>query len=387
MSTIWKQYGATAGEEAELVAYAQRAFDASAFDRPITCPMGDEPFVSAWESYVVEAERVGVAACLRDRLAQLRFPIATGISTQAEYAAAVKRGAGLDARATGGLQFAAPDALRLFVHPTAAGRVPVIVAGARADFVALVQALTCRNEPTPVPDSMGACIVAGYNNWDRVHALKREWEASPGDHSEADWSRAFAAIVPRKELYQDRFIILSSGPYSGVAAAEMGLAEQTWRRTSLIIRLEHECAHYFTRKALGSMRNSILDELIADYAGIVAATGGYRADWFLRFLGLESRSGCRAGGRLHNYRGSSLSDGAFTVLQSVVRRAAEELEKFTRTYSPSAPPAIENARAIVALAYTGLDGLAAGDAPIRLTEAWTRAFQIICDGHPVFAGR
>jgi len=85
----------------------------------------------------------------------------------------------------------------------------------------------------------------------------------------------------RKELYQDRFIILSSGPYSGVAAAEMGVPEDEWRRISLTIRLEHECAHYLTRQILGSMRNSLLDELIADFAGIVAATDRYRADWFL----------------------------------------------------------------------------------------------------------
>ena len=30
------------------------------------------------------------------------------------------------------------------------------------------------------------------------------------------------------------------------------------------------------------MRNNILDELVADYMGITAAAGRYRADWFLR---------------------------------------------------------------------------------------------------------
>ncbi len=44
--------------------------------------------------------------------------------------------------------------------------------------------------------------------------------------------------------------------------------------------------HYVTRHALGTMRNSMLDELIADYVGIVSATGAYRGDWFLRFLGV-----------------------------------------------------------------------------------------------------
>jgi len=69
----------------------------------------------------------------------------------------------------------------------------------------------------------------------------------------------------------------------------MGMDESTWHSLSLIIRLSHECTHYFTRRLFGSMRNNLLDELIADYQGIVAANGGrYRADWFLRFVGLES---------------------------------------------------------------------------------------------------
>ncbi len=75
------------------------------------------------------------------------------------------------------------------------------------------------------------------------------------------------------------------------------------------------------------MRNSLLDELIADWAGITAAAGRFRADWFLRFMGLEEEGRYRAGGRLENYRGKPpLSDGAFKVLQSLVRNAARKLE-------------------------------------------------------------
>jgi hypothetical protein len=385
MRTLWSQYGASDSEEAELVAYARSPFDPSVFERPIGCPMPDEPFVRTWERYAAEAERIGVAACLRTRLVQLRFPIAAGISTQAEYGAAVRRGARVDSE--GGVRFVDPDALRLFLHPTAAGRVPVVVAGAREDFISLVRALTLRNEPAPVPDSMGACIVAGYNNWDRVAELRRQWEASnPRDASEGAWSVVLAGIVPRKELYQDRFILLSSGPYSGVGAAEVGEPEEKWKRTSLTIRLEHECAHYFTRQALGAMRNAILDELIADFAGIVAATGRYRADWFLRFLGLESDACCRPGGRIHNYRGTpSLSDGAFSVLQAVVRRAAAQLERFAATNRPTSSPVIENARAIVALACVGLEGIASDEAPARLAHAFALASRVVREATPVFA--
>jgi len=387
METLWSRYGASERQEVELVGYNRSVFDPSAFERPIECPMPDEPFVRTWEGYVAEAERVGVEACLRTRLVQLRFPIAVGMSAQAAYVAAVRRGAGLDDRTADGVEFVDPHALRLFIHPTAAGRVPVIVAGAREDFVSLVLALTRRNELEPVPDSMGACIVAGYNNWDRVFELRRRWEASsPHDRSEATWSAAFAEIVPRKERYQDRFIILSSGAYSGVGAAEMGLPEEAWRRMSLAIRLEHECAHYFTRQALGAMRNSILDELIADFAGIVAAAGRYRADWFLRFLGLESHACCRPDGRIHNYRGDPpLSDGAFAVLQAVVRRAAEQLAEFHAATPPASSPVTEVARMIVTLAYVGLEGVASDDAQARLAQARTLASRVVRQWTPVFA--
>jgi len=141
-------------------------------------------------------------------------------------------------------------------------------------------------------------------------------------------------LIPRKELYQDRFIILSDGPYSAVPAEAIGLTEQEWRRASLIIRREHECAHYFTLRMYSAMRNNILDELIADYMGIVAAAGQYEAHWFLRFLGLENFPHYRRGGRLENYRGAPpLTDGAFRILQVLVKNAAENLEKFDRKHA------------------------------------------------------
>ncbi len=98
----------------------------------------------------------------------------------------------------------------------------------RADFVSLVQSLARRNEPEAIPVSMGACIVAGYNNWDRVARLRERFErGEPVAEGASDWSEAFRAVRERKEMYQDRFVLLSSGPYSGVPAAELGLSVKT----------------------------------------------------------------------------------------------------------------------------------------------------------------
>ena len=60
---------------------------------------------------------------------------------------------------------------------------------------------------------MGACIVKGLNNWDRIAAHRAKWERDqPGGATESAWNDEFRRLVPRKELYQDRFIILSRGP-------------------------------------------------------------------------------------------------------------------------------------------------------------------------------
>jgi hypothetical protein len=158
-----------------------------------------------------------------------------------------------------------------------------------------------------------------------------------------------------------------------VSASEIGLTEQEWRRTSTTIRLEHECTHYFTLRVFGSMRNNLLDELVADYAGITAV-GPYRADWFLRFMGLEAFPAYREGGRLQNYRGDPpLSDGAFRALQRLVKDAAENLGRLGS--DPAYQPGRETEdRAATLLALTGfrLEDLAVPEAPSRILPAVRR---------------
>jgi hypothetical protein len=360
---VLRAHGAGEHEVAELLAYGGPPFGSPPSGGE--WPLPDEPFAAVWDEYAADSARRGAWPALRERLVQLRFPIAAGVGASDAYRAATGRG--LLPGDGEGLQPVAPERVRVFVHETPAGRLPVVAAGAREDFEALVRALTRRNEPDPVPASMGACIVGGYNNWDRVARLRRAWEEETGGGG--DWGAAFASVMPRKELYQDRFVLLSSGPYSGTPAAEVGRTEEEWARDSFAIRLEHECAHYFTRRVFGSMTNTLRDELIADFMGISAAAGRFRADWLLRFMGLERFPEYREGGRLQNYRGTPpLSDGAFAVLQRLVHAAAHRLEETAAGLPPLNTPA-RRAAVLVALCGHDLEEMAAGELEVKLAEA------------------
>jgi hypothetical protein len=356
---LFVRHGATPAEADELAAYTRDQFVPPVDADAQRWPLPDEPFVAAWRGYADAAERGGAWPELRRRLVQLRFPVREGMSAEPEYLGATRKGI-VPADGAEGASLVAPERLRVWLHPTPAGRLPVIVAGARADFETLVRALTRRNEPQPVPASMGACIVGGYNNWDRVASLRAAWARGEGIGAGGDWDSAFREIMGQRDLYQDRFVLLSEGPYSGTPAAALGLDDAEWAAASLTLRLEHECAHYFTRRVFGSMSNTLRDELIADFMGIAAVAGRFRAEWFLRFMGLEDFPRYRAGGRLENYRGTPpLSDGAFVVLGRLVHAAAHNLEEWGGP-APAADDFAGKARVLHALSSMTLERMAAG---------------------------
>ena len=202
---------------------------------------------------------------------------------------------------------------------------------------------------------------------DRIRTLRQEWEAS-FDYPPAqyEWAMEFRLhIKPFPSLYQDSFIILSQGDYSGIAAEAMGLSEALWQRYSHQIRLAHECTHYATLRLFGSMRNNVLDELIADYWGIRRALGQYRADWFLRFMGNEGDT-WRDNGRIQTYRGDPpLSDDAFHVLQGLLREAAHNLERVDQEIGDALKTAVAQQKFLTTLTQFTLEELASPEA-VRL---------------------
>lgn len=384
---VLRELGAEARLVDELLDYNRNHFQhQTGGGEPAALPLPDEESVAEWREYAQAAASAstdraeappGVAAVLKAQLPQLNFPIRAGMSDDPEYRRATRSGAPFEAMTSAtGLELRKPEALEVCIYPTLAGHIPILIARERTDFESLLRAFLFRNEPAIVPPSMGAAMIAGFNNWGRVKKLRIAFEKAWPDKAAEDWPAELARIKPQRHLYQDRFILVSDDPYSGVS--------QEKRELGLIIRFEHEAMHYVTRRLLGSMKNNLLDELIADYAGIVAAADGFRADWFLRFMGLEGFPEYRPGGRFENYLADPpVSPDAVPFLRTLLVKAVGNLAAFDaahreRLRSPQC-------RALMPLALTRLtleelasdvsaalleDALASVFRDFRLAEDW-----------------
>ena len=357
---VLRQFGAADADLDGLLAYTATAYGAAG--QALTAlPLADEQHLGAWQQYAADAATIGAFPALQRRFVQLQFPVRTGMSEDDAYRRATRRGDFEAAEAFApGLRLEAPDDVELQIHQSVAGRIPVIVPATRADFTTLVQAFTERNEPVPVPDSMGACMVNGLNNWDRVATHRRNWAAEHGE--DADWASEFKRLAANKPLYQDRFVILSRGPYSATPAGEAGVKDDEWIRQSIAIRREHECVHYLTYRLSGLIRSNVLDELVADFAGLVAGTGAYSRDLALRFLGLHRYPEIPEGSRLRVYRGS-LSDGQLDIVAALACRATVHLDTCAARWGQQLRDLTILSAVIVGLMTVSVEELADGIVP------------------------
>jgi hypothetical protein len=103
----------------------------------------------------------------------------------------------------------------------------------------------------------------------------------------------------------------------------------------------------------------------------VAAEGRFRADWFLRFVGLDGEFP-RPGARALIYRCEPpLSAAAFEVFCQYVKVAAHQVEIFDRQFFGAAGERTmaDRLAGLVALASLRLDEMAEPSAPERLADA------------------
>lgn len=330
-------------------------------------PHVHHPQIPTWQAYIEEAHSEGVFTTLQRYLTAFQFPIEEGISQSAAYRAATKQGRAPQHQSQR-LTLQSPHTLSLYLYKSVAGTIPVLVVPHPADFADIIRALAYKNEPRPIPASMGASLLSGLNNWHRIHKLKAEWEQQNPRQS---WNHHFRSqILPNKDLYQDRLIILSEKSYSGVSPEAVGLDETTWLQYSNSIRLAHEVTHYFTKQYMGGMHVHLHDETVADYMGIKEATGRFQTEWFLCFMGLEA-STYRSGGRMENYIiQANLSDPAQQLLQEMLRLAAQELALFDQAL-PSPHSSLSKVMELATLCMFSLDKMAQPNAHQHMLTYFT----------------
>ncbi len=264
---------------------------------------------------------------LKDFYPQLYFPIETEINKTEDYIHAVLKGKDSFKNLPSHLFLNHAEGISIQLYKDISGTIPVISINDSQDFVVIAQSLLYKNNPMPIPSSMGAFLANGINNWERIHALKKEWIENRPSNS---WNHEFSKnIVPNPELYKDKIIVLSTKPYSNIQSAHLGLSEDEWKAYSYSIRLEHECTHLYTLKRYGRASNNLHDELIADYIGITKTLGKYNKEWMLAFMGLENYPQYREGSRLENYIDRiDISGDRFQDLTAIIRNAIETIAGF-----------------------------------------------------------
>ena len=335
-------------------------------------PQGDEPHVSDWRRYQTESMDSDVFSYLQTKLPQLNIPIRPGMASTATYRRVARRGETFRHDDFGDhLTLEVPDELRLLIQEHPAGALPVLTTSNRKDFLTLLCALGGRSEPRPFPTTVNAQLISGYNNWDRVGRYRDAWQRRRDRSLTNDWAAEMQRVIRTEpSLFQDRIVLVTDAPYSGVTASELEFAitDSEWRRCSMSLRLEHEFTHYATKRLWGTMRTNLFDELLADFMGITHVLGRFSKDAFSRFLGLSHWPTAEPNARVYAYQGT-LDGQAFVIAGHLILSAAAELERLSDSFYESETRFIF----FFALCQLGLAGLARDGAVPRFLHAYESA--------------
>ncbi len=324
-----------------------------------------------WDDYSKDNANNNVFDLLKRCYPQLNFPIETGIEKSVLYKEFVFKGKIDLTSLPCYLELTDPKNIKLENNICQAGKIPVLIIPNQEDFVKIIQCLLHKNNPVEVPQSMGAVLINGLNNWERIRNIKKEWQAK---NPSENWNQEFANVILNKSLYKDKLIILSTKPYSNIAANQLGLTDDEWISNSVSIRREHEFTHLYTLKKYGYASNNLHDELIADYIGIIKTLGYYEEVWMFHFMGLEQYPKYRWGARLENYvKDNRLSQEDFRQLIKIVKNAIETISIFDKKLGKLKSSKDQICR-INALCETGLTELASQNGAVLLLERYYADF-------------
>jgi len=265
---------------------------------------------------------------LARRFPQIYLRPAEGVSQSPLYRAIVRKGQSYEGELS---HFITSPEDTLTMEPTPVGEVMVVFLKHRADFECFYRVMACRCEPVPVPPTMGASYVSGFNDWGKIHAHLEEYKADGGEDPDGEFQR-FTATPSN---YKGTMVILSDGPYSALPASRTPYSEEEWLRVSLRIRKYHELTHFVCRKLYPDKKYPVWDELLADCMGLLFATGEYDLALAQAFLGIEN--GSYTGGRLENYLDAP-PDGKIVaqvtgVMETLARRCRGERDKGNEGYA------------------------------------------------------
>lgn len=179
---------------------------------------------------------------------------------------------------------------------TDVGNVDILFLFERNDFKLFLMKLAYKCIKTDIPDTIGAMMINGLNNWEKINTHLDEYSQNGGTDRDGEFKRFTAC----KDNFKDYLLVISNGAYSNVSANVFGFESDYWLRKSQEIRIYHECSHFICRKKYPKTINVIFDEILADCIGIKYAFGSYNKDMAKRFLGFNEENEF-VGGRLSFY--------------------------------------------------------------------------------------
>lgn len=275
-------------------------------------PLEPDETLQWWRKLVAASEPDEWFTELQQQLPQLLLPQVKGISQSDTYKAAILRGEPIESTQLKSIQpWERPQELELEIaeHPCVA--VPVLRTPSWVDFQRLVRALAHRCEPVVLADGVHAQAISGLIHWDLIRQFGPKARA--------------------------KLILLHEAPYGSVPAQQLpwDLSDAEWCRRSGHLRLEHELTHLATKRVLGEMRINLLDELIADFMGMLKAMGCYSAEVFGRCLGVDPIDGPQPNGRWMTYV-AQLDPGEAQQVVALTMQRSIELEQIAQDLDPQA---------------------------------------------------
>lgn len=180
------------------------------------------------------------------------------------------------------VEFSQPEEVIIRIENTFAGKIPLVILGNDSDFENFIVNASYHGERPDDISQMGASFMYG------------------------------------KRI---KLLVLSKKFYSNTPAERVNLSREDWRNKSMILRLEHETVHYYTKRYYGSATNNIHDELIADFFGMRKALGHYDAGLFMYFMGIDGTHE----GRLSLYT-SGMPESVKREIAEIARKCALYLE-------------------------------------------------------------